>query len=154
VTGDLDLAATIAAQADDAAALITGCGFERAAVFGNSGGATIAIELLTSHPDVVKGAALHEPPLFALLSQDGPSPLQPILAMAQSNPRGAFELFVRANSSDAAWVALEPATRERMLGNGTALFNHELPHFLAYRPNATPRVFAEELRPILRRLWN
>jgi len=202
VTGDPELASRISAQADDAAALITGCGFERAAVFGNSGGATIAIELLTSHPDVVKGAALHEPPLFALFPQNGPSPLEPIFAMAESNPRGALERFVRANSSDAAWEAIEPATRERMLGNGTALVKYELPQFLSYRPNEdrlrgtnlpvallrsrdgqafappvvawleklfgvetvvltghhapffdAPKVFAEELRPILRRLW-
>jgi pimeloyl-ACP methyl ester carboxylesterase len=202
-TGDPDRAATISAQATDAAALITGCGFERAVVFGNSGGATIAIELLASHPDVLKGVALHEPPLFALLPQNGPSPLQPIFAMAETNPRAALERFVRANSSDAAWEALELATRERMLGNGTTLFKHELPQFLSYRPNEdrlraakvpvallrsregqafvppvmawlenvfgvetavvsghhtpffdTPRVFAEELRPILRHLWS
>jgi len=172
-------------------------------VFGNSGGATIAIELLTSHPHVVKAAALHEPPLFAVLPQHGPSPLQPILAMAESNPRGALERFVRANSTDAAWEAIEPAMRERMLGNGTTLFKHELRHFVSYRPDEdrlraanapvtvlrsregqefappivawleklfgvetvilsghhapffdTPKVFAQELRPILRRLWS
>jgi pimeloyl-ACP methyl ester carboxylesterase len=203
VTSDPELAARISAQADDAAALITACGFERAVVFGNSGGATIAIELLTSHPDVLKAAALHEPPLFAVLPQHGPSPLQPILAIAESNPRGALERFVRANSSDEAWEAIEPATRERMLGNGTTLFRHELRHFVSYRPDEdrlraanapvtllrsregqefappivawleklfgvetvilsghhapffdTPKVFAEELRPILRCLWS
>ncbi len=201
VTGDADDAASIAAQADDAAALILGCGFERVAVFGNSGGATIALELLTKHPEVVKGVAIHEPPLFALLPQRGPSPLQPLFDLAETDPRAALERFVRVNSSDAAWDVIDRTTRERMLGNGTTLFRHELPHFLAYRPDEErlraanvpvallrsrdgqefappvvawlekvfgvetvvltghhapffdmPDVFAEEIRPILRRL--
>jgi pimeloyl-ACP methyl ester carboxylesterase len=135
VTGDADAAASISAQADDAATLITSCGFDRAAVFGNSGGATIAIELLTRHDEVVKGVAVHEPPLFSLLPQQGPNPMQPILEQAETDPRAAVEQFLRINSSDAGWEALDTATKERILDNGTTLFEHELPHFLAYEPD-------------------
>jgi pimeloyl-ACP methyl ester carboxylesterase len=203
VTGDPDTAATMSAQADDAAAIITECGFEKAVVFGTSGGAEVALELLVKHPDVVRGAVIHEPPLLALLPHEGPNPLQQIFEMAQTNPREALELFVRINSSDAAWEGLDPLTRERMLGNAVTLFAHEIGQFVSYRPNLDslrsapvqvallrsrdglpfappvqalleqmlgveggvlsghhapyfdmPEVFAEELRPILRRLWS
>lgn len=202
VSNDPDAAASMAAQADDAAALITSVELDQAVVFGTSGGAIITLELLARHPEVVKGAAIHEPPLVALLPhQDGPNPLQPILELAATDPRRAVELFIKANSSESAWTAIDPTTRERMLGNGATLFNHELRQFLAYRPDEnrlrslevpvavlrsthgldfapvilawlervfgvhtdiisghhapyydTPEVFAEELRPILRKL--
>jgi len=132
---DAGAAASIAAQADDAATLIDACGVGRATVFGTSGGATIALEMLTSHSQVMKGVVVHEPPLFALLPQTGPSPMQPIFDQFETDPRAAVERFVRVNAGDAAWEALEPAVRDRMLGNGTALFRHELPHFLSYRPD-------------------
>src|SRR5919202_5980319 len=116
----------MAAQADDAAALVKECGFESALAFGTSGGAVITLELLVRHPAVVRGAVLHEPPLISLLDLQGPSPLEPIFELARTDPRRAVELFVRANSSDSAWDAIEPAARERMQGNGTTLFAHEL----------------------------
>jgi pimeloyl-ACP methyl ester carboxylesterase len=40
---------------------------ERAAVFGNSSGAIIALELAARHPEVVRTVVAHEPPLFHLL---------------------------------------------------------------------------------------
>src|SRR5437870_4353651 len=49
-------------QADDAAALLRGLALDPAAVFGNSYGAIIALDLLIRHPEAVRGAILHEPP--------------------------------------------------------------------------------------------
>ncbi len=54
-------------QARDAAAVIAANGFKNALVFGNSGGANIALQLAQDHPDVVSGLVVHEPPLACLL---------------------------------------------------------------------------------------
>lgn len=134
-TQDPTAAAAMRAQADEAAALITACGFEKAVVVGTSGGAVVTLELLVRRPTVVKGAVIHEPPLLALLPPISPSPLEPIFTMAQTDPRGALEAFVRANSSDAAWESIDSATRDRMLGNGVTLFSHEVGEFLSYKPD-------------------
>jgi pimeloyl-ACP methyl ester carboxylesterase len=203
VKGDPVAAAAMAAQADDASALILACGFSQAVVFGTSGGAEVALELLVRQPQTVRGAIIHEPPLISLLPQDGPSPLEPIFELARSDPRAALEAFVRVNSSDAAWEGLEASTRERMLGNAVTLFQHEIGEFVSYVPDQAalretkvpvvplvsrhglpfapavqswlevqigvpggtlsghhapyfdmPEVFAEELRPVLKQLWN
>ncbi len=204
VNVDEDATATMAAQADDAASLTRACGFSQAVVFGTSGGAEVALELLARDPGVVRGAIIHEPPLIALLPpQEGPNPLEPIFQLAQTDPGAALEAFIRLNSSDAAWEGLEPATRERMLGNAVNLFEREIAQFISYAPDPKalralkipvvlvrsreglpfaapvqswleaqlgvtggmltghhapyfdmPEVFAEELRPILQKLWS
>jgi len=204
VGADEPATATMAAQATDAASLIRACGFSEAVVFGTSGGAEVTLELLARDPGVVHGAIIHEPPLISLLPpQEGPDPLEPIFQLAQSDPRVALEAFIRANSSDSAWEGLEPATRERMLGNAVNLFGREIQEFISYAPQPEalralktpvvllrsreglpfaapvqswlgaqlgvmggtltghhapyfdmPEVFAEELRPILQKLWN
>ena len=201
---DAPEAATMAAQADDAAALIRSCGFSQAVVFGTSGGAEVALELLARDLGVVRGAIIHEPPLIALLPPtEGTDPLQPIFQLAQGDPRAALEMFIKVNSSDAAWEALDPATRGRMLGNAVNHFQREIPQYVSYTPDPAvlralnvpvvllrsrdglpfagpvqswleaqlgvtggmltghhapyfdiPEVFAEELRPILQRLWS
>lgn len=136
VLSDAQTAATMQAQAADAVALIHECGFERAVVYANSGGANIALELLAQSAGVVKGVALHEPPLFSVLPHhDGPNPMQPILELASREPGAAMAEFIRANVGASAWAAIEPATRERMLGNGKWFFGHELGEFLGYKPD-------------------
>lgn len=128
--------ARISAQADDAATLVRECGFDKAVIYGNSGGAIITLELLARQPEVAKGAIVHEPPLVALLPhQEGPNPLESIFEMAQSDPRAALEMFIRANTSSGVWEGLEPNLRERILGNAETLFNREMNHFLSYVPD-------------------
>jgi pimeloyl-ACP methyl ester carboxylesterase len=136
VNAETPRTATVAAQADDAAALIRACGYSQAVVFGTSGGAIVALELLARHPGVVQGAIIHEPPLIALVPPpDGPDSLAPIFELAQTDPPAALEAFVKLNSSDAAWEALEPATRQRMLANAVNLFQREIPEFVSYQPD-------------------
>jgi pimeloyl-ACP methyl ester carboxylesterase len=55
-------------QADDAAALIEALDFTPAAVFGNSGGAIIGLDLVIRRPNLLRGALLHEPAMFSVLS--------------------------------------------------------------------------------------
>lgn len=54
-------------QASDAAAVIRATSHRSALVFGNSGGAIIALELARAFPDAVTGVVAHEPPLITVL---------------------------------------------------------------------------------------
>ncbi len=47
-----------------------------------------------------------------------------------------MEAFVRKNTSDATFEALDPGMRERMLGNGAHFFSQELTAFGGYIPDA------------------
>ena len=58
---------SIEEQADDAAGLIQALGVGRVGVFGSSGGGTIGLDLILRHPDLVRGAVLHEPGLNSVL---------------------------------------------------------------------------------------
>jgi pimeloyl-ACP methyl ester carboxylesterase len=57
----------VALHAEDAAAILHAVGNVPAYVYGNSGGATIGLELVTRHPDLVRTLVAHEPPLMELL---------------------------------------------------------------------------------------
>ena len=57
----------VALHADDAAAVLAAVGDEPAYVYGNSGGATIGLELVARHPELVRTLVSHEPPLMELL---------------------------------------------------------------------------------------
>ncbi|MCB1341211.1 MAG: alpha/beta hydrolase [Pseudooceanicola sp.] len=66
-TGDRDLPLDMDQQARDALALIDALGAERAHVFGNSGGANIALRLAEIAPERVGAVIAHEPPVLPLL---------------------------------------------------------------------------------------
>jgi pimeloyl-ACP methyl ester carboxylesterase len=57
----------VALHADDAAAILTALGTEPAFVYGNSGGATIGLDLVSRRADLVRTLVAHEPPLMELL---------------------------------------------------------------------------------------
>jgi len=57
----------LALHADDAAAILATVGAEPAHVYGNSGGATIGLELVTRRPELVRTLVAHEAPLMQLL---------------------------------------------------------------------------------------
>src|SRR5436190_8100238 len=57
----------VALQADDAAAILAAVGNEPAYVYGNSGGATIGLELVARHPELVRTLVAHEAPIMELL---------------------------------------------------------------------------------------
>ena len=57
----------VSLHADDAAAILAAVGDEPAFVYGNSGGATIGLELVARHADLVRTLVAHEPPLMELL---------------------------------------------------------------------------------------
>ena len=57
----------MAEQSADAVAVLQACGFGSGRIFGNSGGATIALDLAAPHPEAVAAVVAHEPPLPAVL---------------------------------------------------------------------------------------
>jgi len=54
-------------QSADALAVLDANGIDKALVFGNSGGASIALDLAARHPGQVNAAVVHEPPVPAVL---------------------------------------------------------------------------------------
>jgi pimeloyl-ACP methyl ester carboxylesterase len=131
---------TMDEQADDAVVLLQALDLAPAAVFGTSGGAVILLNLLRRHPDVLRGALVHEPPLIPVVP--GVAELgarfqrMTAEALERGGPRGAIELFLRAEAGDASFERLEPALRERMLGNAELFFSAELEPFATYLPDA------------------
>jgi pimeloyl-ACP methyl ester carboxylesterase len=129
---------SIAAQADDAAALIEQLGLAPATVFGSSGGGVIALELLVRRSELVRAAVVHEPALVALAgeAEAGDVEVEPVVELAAVDPRRAMEAFFRMHTSDATFEALDPELRERILGNGAHFFSQELEAFRSYVPDA------------------
>lgn len=66
-TGDATVDLDMAQQARDAVAVIRAMGRDDAYVFGNSGGANIALQLAADHPEIIRGLAAHEGPTLSLL---------------------------------------------------------------------------------------
>ncbi|MGH3185882.1 MAG: alpha/beta fold hydrolase [Streptosporangiaceae bacterium] len=58
---------TMTEQSADAVAVLAAGGFESARIFGNSGGATIALDLAARYPAAVTAVVAHEPPLPRVL---------------------------------------------------------------------------------------
>ena len=66
-SGDRDANLVMAQQGRDAVAVIRAAGYGKALVFGNSGGANIAIRVAADHPDAVEALVVHEAPAVGLL---------------------------------------------------------------------------------------
>jgi pimeloyl-ACP methyl ester carboxylesterase len=126
-------------QADDAAALIEALDFTPAAVFGNSGGAIIGLDLVIRRPNLLRGALLHEPAMFSVLSnpEEVMGPLQQAVegGMRVGGPRGGSAAFLRFFVGDEAFENMDAQLRERMLGNAEIFFGLELDAIGPYRPD-------------------
>jgi pimeloyl-ACP methyl ester carboxylesterase len=67
VDGPVDDANRVATDVEDAAALICRHGGGPACMFGSSSGAIVTLDLVARHPDLVRTAVVHEPPILELL---------------------------------------------------------------------------------------
>ena len=126
-------------QANDAAGLVQALGVAPVGVFGTSSGGAIGLELLLDHPEVVRGAVLHEPFLPAVCpEQAGPflAQLQSRLkvALTAGDTQAAVEAFFRAVAGESVYEGLPSDLCERMLSNGETLLFIEMPIFSRYRP--------------------
>ena len=104
---DPDAAIDVAAQAGDAVAVLDHYGVQRAYVFGGSGGAIIALEVLAHHADRLLGLVAHEPPLVSLLPNDSPErrALTEIARLAQQkSPLRAYAAFGAMVMDDPPWL--------------------------------------------------
>ncbi len=128
-------------QADDAAGLLQTLRLVPTTVVGTSWGATILLNLLLRHPDVLRGAVVHEPPLIPVLAdpQAAMAPIQSAIqaGMAAGGPRLGLEAFLRAAAGDAVYESLDPRLRERMLGNAETFFSMEFGSFEDFVPGET-----------------
>jgi pimeloyl-ACP methyl ester carboxylesterase len=129
---------TVEEQADDAAGLMRALELPPAAVFGSSSGAICALSLLIRHPELVRGAILHEPPMLSVLERpdDVRAAVELLVeaGMAAGGRRAALERFWRFVAGDANWEGLEPGLRERMLGNAKTFLSVERT-LESYRPD-------------------
>lgn len=125
-------------QSDDAARLIEDLGLAPVAIFGSSVGAIISLDLLFRHPELVRGAILHEPPLTAGMAnpEEVMGAIQQVVegGMQRGGPRGGCENFFRFIAGDDAFENLDPRLRERMLGNGETFLGTEMGAFEPYQP--------------------
>jgi len=158
---------TISGQSMDAVAVLRENGFSRAHIFGNSGGATIALDLAACHPDVVETAIVHEPPVPRVLPEPGE-----ILAfydefdrvLAAEGWQAAFTLFQArigqiSPGQHPAWdYLLRPAKvllpgrqldlMKRVAGNWEYMTRFEVRSFIDYVPDLD-RIVANEVRIVL-----
>jgi pimeloyl-ACP methyl ester carboxylesterase len=129
---------SIAEQADDAAALLGALGQHPAVVVGTSAGGSVALELALRHPEAVRAAIVHEPPILAGTTnpQAVTANLEALIGqgMAAGGPPAAMERFLRWAAGDATFQAVDPTDRDRWLDNGQVFFGVELAPVMAYAP--------------------
>ncbi len=121
--------ASVEHQADDAAALLAGLGLTPAYVWGNSLGAVIGLALVLRHPDKVRFAMLHEPPLFAGMSAVD----QVVETLTQATAAGKVP-FLRMLTGDIVYDSLPADYRARLAADETWL-DYEFNVLEYYRPS-------------------
>ncbi len=138
-------------QSADALAVLDANDVEKALVFGNSGGASIALDLAARHPDRVYAAVVHEPPVPAVLPD--PAPYLAVYdkmdrLLATSGWTAAFTYFqvtLGRVSAEVSAVMLDPGphlppgpVRDLLLRvsqNWEYMTRYEIRSFIDYRPD-------------------
>ena len=119
---------TVDRQADDAAALLTAIELSPAGVWGNSSGAIIGLSLVLRYPELVRWAMLHEPPLFAGMSD----PRGNLTFLKEATANGKVP-FLRMLTGDAVYNGFSPGYQSRLAADDTWI-KHEFDNFEYYRP--------------------
>jgi len=111
---------------EDLAALIEQLDLTPGYVAGASLGGSIALRLAAARPELVRSAAVHEPPLFGLLeAADWPELAELRARLAAVATRleagdlegGARLYFDRVAATDGGWGALDPGQRRALITN-------------------------------------
>ncbi|MET9486627.1 alpha/beta hydrolase [Nocardia sp. NPDC006630] len=133
-------------RADDALAIIDALTDEPPCVFGNSGGAITALDLLSRYPDRVRLVIAHEPPMFTVLpdAADHAAFFADVHAtFLREGTDAAFEKFgagigIRAQNRSAEPTQLPPAIgemRARMHANLPFFLGSEMLDVVGYQPD-------------------
>ena len=113
----------------DLASLIEGLDLAPAWVVGNSAGAVITLQLAAARPELLRGIAVHEPPLFGVLETGSAEavavaeieagPLAEVeRRISAGDHAGAAELFVNEVAlGPGSWAQMPAAMRATMTGN-------------------------------------
>jgi len=109
----------------DAAALINAMDVTRPIVVGSSGGARITVELARTHPELIGGVVISEPPIASLAGDLGPAFMAEIAAAVRpaaeaGGPRAAVDAFFPL-LCPGLWSGLDEARRDRYRANGDML---------------------------------
>jgi pimeloyl-ACP methyl ester carboxylesterase len=127
-------------QVEDLVAVLDG---RPAVVFGHSYGGNIALATAMRHPDLVRGAAVYEPPLSWLDWWPGSTAGADALA-TRGEPADAAERFMRRLVGDERWARLPPATRTARRREGVAMVGE-----LTDLRSRAPWIAAEVTVPVL-----
>jgi pimeloyl-ACP methyl ester carboxylesterase len=154
----------LAVQSADAIAVLAANGYGSARIFGNSGGATIALDLAAHHPEVADVVVAHEPPLPSMLSH--PSEYLALFAgidrvLATEGWQAAFALFqvgvglVPPGRTEVLDLLLRPDKRlppgplldtmTRVSRNWAYMMTYEVRPFIDYRPDLG-KIVANQVR--------
>ncbi len=153
-TGDATVELDMAQQARDVVAVLGAAGYAQGIIFGNSGGANIALQVAAGHPAQVALLVAHEPPVIGLLPDA--EPLRAYVEqvyqtfLAEGAP-AALQLFATslvgfpkpgAPAASAAPVPGGPGAGPAGLGNGlgqakdqTFFFSKEYHHITLAAPD-------------------
>lgn len=116
---------TVELHGDDAASLIGRLGLAPCLLVGSSGGARVATDVVLRYPELLRGAVLSEPPLFALDpagAERVQAELRPRLqeSMAAGGDRAAVDAFF-AHLCPGLWHAIGEERRELYRANAGEL---------------------------------
>ena len=136
-TGDRTIDMTIAQQARDAAAIISVMGFDKAIVFGSSGGGIISLELAALRPDLIDFLIVHEAPVVEILpdAEKWRSFNNAIYIKSQKEGWEAALVDFMDSLINAPDIPFPSDLNERVSGNIDFFFKHEFKPFIGYIPD-------------------
>jgi pimeloyl-ACP methyl ester carboxylesterase len=136
-TGRIEAPMKLTDQSDDARALIEGLAGGQALVFGNSGGAIVALDLAARYPNVVRGLIAHEPPVVGILPADDPWHdffVKMGTRYAEAGAAAAGAEFVATVRGEGTYAWPEDL-QQRFMGNVDHLFKWEWPAWGQFLPD-------------------
>lgn len=147
----------VAAQADDVLTILDSRGLSSAMVFGSSGGAVIALELMATHPDRVSAAIVHEPPAVGVLEPGSPerAELARIHRLGiEKGPMRAFAAFGVMTMADPPWLLRSSVGQVVMAGLSRAALvaSRLIRRFTGGEPSTMSRILGNVDLLIMREL--